>query len=113
MPPKQEHLTADSYASRAQEMVARGFTMLKFDVDVPTPYETDEYNRDLSFPEIEYAAELVGAVRAAVGREIGLAVDCHWNYGVAAAVELSRAVEKYQLAVARGSCSSGQHSVHR
>jgi L-alanine-DL-glutamate epimerase-like enolase superfamily enzyme len=94
---KHEHLTADSYASRAQEMVARGFTMLKFDVDVPTPYETDEYNRDLSFPEIEYAAELVGAVRAAVGREIGLAVDCHWNYGVAAAVELARAVEKYNL----------------
>ena len=27
--------------------------MLKFDVDVPTPYETDEYNRDLSLPEID------------------------------------------------------------
>ena len=36
-------------------------------------------------------------MRDAVGREIGLAVDCHWNYGVAAAVELSRAVEKYHL----------------
>ena len=32
-----EQLTPESYAVRAKEMVARGFTMLKFDVDVPTP----------------------------------------------------------------------------
>jgi L-alanine-DL-glutamate epimerase-like enolase superfamily enzyme len=94
---KQDHLTPDSYAARAQQMVQRGFTMLKFDVDVPTPYETDEYNRELSGPEVEYAASLVGAVRKAIGSEIGLAIDCHWNYGVAAAIELARAVEPYRL----------------
>ncbi len=94
---KQDHLTPDSYAARAQQMVQRGFTMLKFDVDVPTPYETDEYNRELSGPEVEYAAALVGAVRKAIGPEIGLAIDCHWNYGVAAAIELARAVEPFRL----------------
>ncbi|MBI1896182.1 MAG: mandelate racemase/muconate lactonizing enzyme family protein [Acidobacteria bacterium] len=94
---KQDHLTPEAYAARAQEMAARGFSILKFDVDVPTPYETDEYNRDLSRAEIEYAASLVGAVRQAVGRDIGLAVDCHWNYGVAAAVEMARAVEPFHL----------------
>jgi L-alanine-DL-glutamate epimerase-like enolase superfamily enzyme len=94
---KQDHLTPESYAGRAKEMAARGFSMLKFDVDVPTPYETDEYNRDLSWPEIEYAAALVGAVREAVGPDIGLAIDCHWNYGVAAAIELARALESYHL----------------
>ncbi|MEJ7604750.1 MAG: mandelate racemase/muconate lactonizing enzyme family protein [Bryobacteraceae bacterium] len=94
---KEDHLTPESYANQAQKMAARGFTMLKFDVDVPTPYETDEYNRDLSRPEIEYAAQLVGAVRAAVGPEVGLAIDCHWNYGVAAAIELARALEPFQL----------------
>jgi L-alanine-DL-glutamate epimerase-like enolase superfamily enzyme len=92
-----EHLSPDSYAARAQEMVARGFTMLKFDVDVPTPYETDEYNRDLSSAEIDFAAGLVKAVREAVGPQIGLAIDCHWNYGVRAAVELARALEPYRL----------------
>ena len=30
------HLTPDSYAARAQQMVAHGFRLLKFDVDVPT-----------------------------------------------------------------------------
>src|SRR5687768_1235589 len=94
---KHEALTPESYGARAREMAARGFRIIKFDVDVPTPYETDEYNRGLSRPEIEYAAELVGAVRAAVPKETGLAIDCHWNYGVEAAVEMARALEKYKL----------------
>jgi L-alanine-DL-glutamate epimerase-like enolase superfamily enzyme len=93
----QDHLTPESYARRATEMVARGFRILKFDVDVPTPYETDEYNRDLSAPEIEHMASLVSATRAAVGPEIGLAIDCHWNYSVQAAIDLARSVEKYKL----------------
>ena len=93
----QDHLTPESYGRRAEEMAARGFKILKFDVDVPTPYETDEYNRDLSRPEIEHMASLVGATRDAVGSEIGLAIDCHWNYGVQSAIELARAVEKYKL----------------
>jgi L-alanine-DL-glutamate epimerase-like enolase superfamily enzyme len=93
----QDHLTPESYARRATEMVARGFRILKFDVDVPTPYETDEYNRDLSAPEIEHMAAFVAATRAAVGPEIGLAIDCHWNYSVQAAIDLARAVEKYKL----------------
>ena len=94
---KKDELTPDAYAARAKEMVDRGFTMLKFDVDVPTPYETDEYNRDLSRGEIEYAAALVGAVRSAVGGEIGLAIDCHWNYGVEAAIQMARALEDFNL----------------
>ncbi|MEK7407132.1 MAG: mandelate racemase/muconate lactonizing enzyme family protein [Acidobacteriota bacterium] len=94
---RREHWTPHAYAHRAREMAHRGFTALKFDVDVPTPYETDEYNRDLSRTEIEYAACLVAAVREAVGPEVGLAVDCHWNYNVQAAVELARALEPYNL----------------
>lgn len=93
----QDHLSPEAYGRRAQEMVARGFRILKFDVDVPTPYETDEYNRGLSYPEIDHMASLVAATRDAVGKEIGLAIDCHWNYGVQAAIDLARAVEKYKL----------------
>lgn len=93
----QDHLSPAAYGVRARQMVERGFRMLKFDVDVPTPYETDEYNRDLSHPEIEHMAMLVAATRQAVGREIGLAIDCHWNYNVQAAIEMARAVEPYKL----------------
>lgn len=94
---KNDHLTPDAYGARAQEMASRGFSMLKFDVDVPTPYETDEYNRSLSALEIDYAEALVAAVRKAVGRDIGLAIDCHWNYGVEAAVQMARAMEPHRL----------------
>ena len=90
-------LAPETYGRRAKEMAARGFRILKFDVDVPTPYEWDEYNRELSQAEIEHMASLVAAAREAVGRDTGLAVDCHWNYGVAGAVELARALEPYKL----------------
>ena len=92
-----DHMAPDAYADRAREMAERGFRILKFDVDVPTPYETDEYNRDLSRPEIEHMAALVAATREAVGKEVGLAIDCHWNYGVQAAIELARAFTRYNL----------------
>jgi L-alanine-DL-glutamate epimerase-like enolase superfamily enzyme len=92
-----EHLTPESYGRRAKEMVARGFHILKFDVDVPTPYETDEYNRDLNEREIEHAAALVAGAREAVGADVRLAIDCHWNYSVQAAIGLARALEKYNL----------------
>jgi L-alanine-DL-glutamate epimerase-like enolase superfamily enzyme len=92
-----ERLTPEAYGRRAAEMAGRGFRILKFDVDVPTPYETDEYNRDLSEQEIEHAAALVAGARAAVGPGVGLAIDCHWNYGVQAAIGLARALEKYHL----------------
>ena len=94
---KNDHLTAEAYAARAQEMVSRGFRMVKFDVDVPMPFETDEYNRGLSTSEIDYAESLVAAVREAVGKHVGLAIDCHWNYGVEAAIQLARALEPHRL----------------
>ena len=74
-----------------------GFRILKFDVDVSTPYETDKHNRDLSDREIEYAAALVDGAREAVGMGVGLAIDCHWSYGVQAAIGLARALEHYKL----------------
>jgi L-alanine-DL-glutamate epimerase-like enolase superfamily enzyme len=94
---KKDRLTAEAYASRAQEMSSRGFSILKFDVDVPTPYETDEYNRSLSAAEVDHAESLVRAVRDAVGPHVGLAIDCHWNYGVEAAIQLARALEPHRL----------------
>lgn len=91
-------LDPTAYAAHARTMAACGFTALKFDIDVPTPYETDEYNRRLSAPEIDYASSLVFAVRSAIGPEIDLAIDCHWNYSVDTAVELARALEPFKLA---------------
>ena len=89
--------TPDAIARRAREMADRGFRALKFDLDVPTPYESDEYNRELSNQEIEYLQALVEAARRAVGREVDLAFDCHWNYNLSTAVRLASALEPFQL----------------
>lgn len=94
---REGHLTPESYAAQAREMAARGFSILKFDVDVPTPYETDEYNRNLTRREIDYAESLVAAVVNAVGPDIGVAIDCHWNYNVDSAIGLARALEPHRL----------------
>ena len=70
---------------------------MKFDIDVPMPYETDEYNRSLSNAEVDCATTLAMAVREAVGSEIELAIDCHWNYGVQTAIALAQALEPCRL----------------
>lgn len=86
-----------AYVQRALEMKRRGFTALKFDVDVPTEYSLDDYNRSLTSREIDLMASLVGALRKALRREVDLAIDCHWNYGVNDAIRLARACEPYEL----------------
>jgi len=86
-----------AYARRAVEMKRRGFTALKFDLDVPTAYSLDDYNRALTRREIDLMTSLVAALRKAVGKNVDLAVDCHWNYGVNDAVRLARACEPYDL----------------
>lgn len=91
-------VTPEAYVARATQMAARGFRILKFDVDVPMPFETDEYNRGFCLREVDFAAEIVQNVRKAVGLDVELAIDCHWNYGVAAAVDLARALEPARLA---------------
>ena len=90
---KQESLDPAAYARHAARVAAQGFRILKFDIDVPMPYETDEYNRSLNSAEVEYAAALALAARKAVGPEVELAIDCHWNYGVQTAIALARALE--------------------
>jgi len=85
------------YVHRALEMVRRGFTALKFDVDIPTEYSLDDFNRALNRREIDVMAGLVAALRKALGKATDLAVDCHWNFGVNDAVKLARACEPFDL----------------
>ena len=88
---------ARDYANRAREMKRRGFTALKFDVDVPTEYSLDDFNRTLTRREIDKMTELVATLRKALGKEVDLAIDCHWNYGVNDAIKLAQACEPYDL----------------
>lgn len=87
----------EQYQVRADEMVRRGFTALKFDADIPTPLPTDSYNRSLQRLEIEFVRERLCAVRKAIGPGVDFAVDCHWNYTTADAIRLGRALQDLDL----------------
>jgi gluconate/galactonate dehydratase len=92
-----EVFTPEMYTRRAREAVARGFTALKFDVDVPNPFTRDSQSGTLTHAEIGYMVSLVEAVREAVGTEIDIAFDCHWRYNVSDAQRLAHALEPYGL----------------
>lgn len=89
--------TPETYAQRARTMAAKGFTALKFDIDVPNPHRLDRYNRCLSNREIDYMLSLVGAAREAVGSETDLAADCHWRFNVSDALKLACGCEPFRL----------------
>ncbi len=90
-------MNARAYQQRAAEMKRRGFTALKFDVDVPTEYSLDDYNRALTRREIDLMIGLVAGLKKVLGKSVDLAIDCHWNYGVNDAIKLARACEPFDL----------------
>lgn len=89
--------TPEAYAERAQQLAARGFTALKFDVDVPNPYTRDDHNRCLTNGEIDHMVSLVRAAREAVGPNIDIAVDCHWRYNVTDILKFAWRCEEFNL----------------
>jgi L-alanine-DL-glutamate epimerase-like enolase superfamily enzyme len=94
-----DSFTPKSYSSRAKEMKEEGYTAIKFDLDVPTPFTTD-YNSlsgSLTGAEIQYLAQLVSATREAVGDDIDILFDLHWKYNVQSSISLARAIEAYHV----------------
>lgn len=85
------------YARRAREMKREGFTAIKFDLDIPTPYtrRSSQETGSLSNQEISYLAGLVGTVREAVGDATDILFDLHWKYDVASSIRLANAIEQY------------------
>ena len=93
-----EVFTPELYAERAKQVVADlGFSALKFDLDVPTPYQQDTASGTLSRAEMRYMVGLAAAVIDAVGDEVDVAFDCHWRYQVADAQRLAHELEPLGL----------------
>jgi L-alanine-DL-glutamate epimerase-like enolase superfamily enzyme len=86
----------EAYAARASEMVARGFTALKFDLDLPVGANEDLYARTISAEHLERQVALATAtVEAAGGAEV--AFDLHWRYAPGDALRLAQALEHLPL----------------
>src|SRR3954451_23083061 len=84
-----EVFTPEMYAARARQVVADlGFSALKSDLDVRTPFMQDTPSGTLTRAEVRTMVELAAAVIDAVGDEVDVAFDCHWRYQVADAQRL-------------------------
>ena len=121
--PKPEDATPEGYVRRVKGRVKLGLTFVKFDIGMhllegvknarigsPTKYEyrTGDWNNapgtgtgvHVTDKGIARMAEVVAAVRAAVGWEISLCID-HYGHGMLTSkevIKLGRALEPYGLA---------------
>ncbi|HEU0247908.1 MAG TPA: mandelate racemase/muconate lactonizing enzyme family protein [Gaiellaceae bacterium] len=89
--------TAERYAERAEEMAERGFTALKFDLDLPLLPLEDLYARTISPGQLERQVAIAEATVQAVAGRAEVAFDLHWRYAPADALRLARALEHLPL----------------
>lgn len=87
----------EDYKKQALAMRSKGYTVLKFDLDVPGTEGSDPHNRCLNHRAIDHMVELIGAVHSAVGADTDIAVDCHWRYNVSDVLKVARELEPFRL----------------
>ncbi|MBI3920502.1 MAG: mandelate racemase/muconate lactonizing enzyme family protein [Armatimonadetes bacterium] len=87
----------EAYSRRAREVVAKGFTALKFDLDSIVLLTGEEMHRPLNNVEIDRMVEVVRVTREAVGPAIDLAFDCHWRFRPSDAIKIGRAIEPFNV----------------
>ena len=88
----------EAYARRAKEAVAKGFRMLKFDLDVPNPHQEEAGSRRVPKAEAEFMAELARSAVEAAGPGVEVGFDLHWRYDFASSVRIAHLLEPLGVA---------------
>jgi L-alanine-DL-glutamate epimerase-like enolase superfamily enzyme len=91
--------TPEAYSRAAKRAVKEGYQMIKFDLDIPTPY-TDAFNKrsgQVTLKEADYMAEIVAAVRGTIGDDVELMVDLHWRYDLNSSLRICKGLEPFRL----------------
>jgi galactonate dehydratase len=81
--------TPESFAEKAKKVAGRGYTALKFDPFGPCWRTLSRYDFDLS-------ADIIRAVRDAVGPTVDLLIEGHCRFNVATAIEFSEAIHQFR-----------------
>ena len=79
------------FATAAEEVTKQGFSALKFD-PLPRPWRTH-----IPLEHIKRAAEVLRAVRAAVGPKVDLLLDIHRRLAPMHAIELAKRLEEFEI----------------
>lgn len=93
-----EIYTPEAYAKRARQAVEKGFRALKFDLDVPNPYQEEADSRRISKAEAAFMAELATSAVEAAGPDVEVGFDMHWRYDFASALRIAQMLEPLNLA---------------
>ena len=96
-PHDEDAYSVEAYVAEAERVVDMGFTALKFDLDQPFDNHPDPYNGRVSNAALARKVETVAAIRDAIGDEVDLAFDCHWDYTIDSAKRLCRKLAPYDL----------------
>ena len=83
----------EQLGEHARELVREGYTAIKFD---PFKQGIDGYH-GYRPGEIDAAVERVAAIRAAVGNDVDLMIECHGKFNAATAMKIGRKLEPYGL----------------
>ena len=91
--------TPDQLAESAKGLVAEGFRAVKTDPYSPEMgSKSNAYmNGVISMEGLEYGAELISALRAAVGPNIEILIDVHANFNVASAIRAANRLEEFDI----------------
>jgi galactonate dehydratase len=85
-------------AAKAREVVDKGFTAIKFDLDdLDSPAKYDRFNHTINNAELEAMVAKCAAVREAVGPHIDVAMDLHGRYDTRSGIRIAQALEPYNL----------------
>jgi gluconate/galactonate dehydratase len=89
----------ESYARRAKDLAREGYPGIKFDLDIPTPFNETYRSRSgqVGWKEAEYFADITRAVREAIGSDVELMMDFHWGYNLNSALRICKILEPFNL----------------
>ena len=82
--------TPEGFAEKASEVVAKGYTALKFD-----PF--GDAHMQLSRKETGETKALIGAVREAVGPDVDILIEAHDRFSTYAAIEIGNWLKDYEV----------------
>ena len=82
--------TPEGFAEKASEVVAKGYTALKFD-----PF--GDAHMQMSRKETNEVKALIGAVREAVGDDVDILIEAHDRFSTYAAIEIGNWLKDYDV----------------
>ena len=85
--------TPEQLGKHAQQLVAEGYTAMKFDPFRPGRDGYHGYRPD----EIAAVVDRVAAIREAVGPSVDLMVECHGKFNAGTAIKIGKKLEQFDL----------------